>query len=259
MNRPAWRITLAVWHALLLREAVARMFSRRAALVWLLLEPVSHIALIAFAFGGLRATVIGGMDMVLWLASGMLAFFLFKRTAMQGASAIGANQALFTYRQVLPVDTVLARCALEGFLMVLVAGIIVGVMLILGVKIPLHDPLELLMALLGLWLLGSGWALAVSVATELVPEVGNILGMVMTPLMVASGAVFPLSAVPYTWREGLMFNPIAHGVEGVRAGLSPFYHHAPELSLTYLFGSALVLAFFGLALQVRFRDRLVAM
>ena len=259
MTRPAWRITLAVWHALFLREAVARMFSKRVALVWLLVEPVANIAFMVFVFTVLRTRVVGGMDMVLWLTSGLLAFFLFKRTATQGASAIGANLALFTYRQVQPVDTVLVRCVLEGFLMILIAGLIAAALTMLSVPTPLHDPIETLVAILGLWLLAVGWGLAVSVATELVPEVANLIGLLLMPMMLISGVIFPMSAVPYPWREWLMLNPVAHGVEGVRAGLSNYYHHAPEMSLSYVFGFALVLSFLGLALQVRFRNRMLAL
>lgn len=259
MTRPAWRITLAVWHALLLREAVARMFSKRVALVWLLVEPVANIAFMVFVFTVLRTRVIGGMDMVLWLSSGLLAFFLFKRTATQGASAIGANLALFTYRQVQPVDTVLVRCVLEGFLMILVAALIAAALIFLGVPMPLHDPIETLVAILGLWLLATGWGLAVSVANELIPELANLLSLLMMPMMLISSVIFPLSTVPYPWREWLMLNPVAHGIEGVRAGVSPYYHHAPELDLSYLFGSALVLGFLGLMLQVRFRNRMLTL
>jgi len=115
------------------------------------------------------------------------------------------------------------------------------------------------MAILGLWLLATDWGLTVSVATELVPEVANLLSLLMIPMMLISSVIFPLSTVPYPWREWLMLNPVAHGIEGVRAGLSPYYHHAPELDLSYLFGSALVLGFLGLALQVRFRNRMLTL
>jgi capsular polysaccharide transport system permease protein len=79
------------------------------------------------------------------------------------------------------------------------------------------------------------------------------------PLMLISGVIFPLSAIPYPWREWLMWNPVAHGIEGVRAGISPYYHHVPELNLNYLLGFALVLVFLGLVLQRRFRSRLVSL
>ncbi|WP_332813513.1 ABC transporter permease [Ramlibacter sp.] len=258
-KRSAWRITLAAWHALLLREAVARLFSRRGAFAWLLLEPAAHIGFMLLVFGLLRTRVIGGMDVVFWLAAGMLAFFLFKRTASQGSAAIGANLALFTYRQVRPADTVLVRCVLEGFLMALLAVLMIGTLALLGTPMTLHAPLEVLASVAGIWLLAVGWSLVVSVASELAPELANILDMLMTPLMLVSGVVFPLAAIPYPWREWLMLNPLAHGIEGLRSSLSNYYHDAPGLSLAYLLGSALFLIFFGLALHVRFRNRLLAL
>lgn len=36
-------ITWAVWKALFLREAVARLFAGRAAWMWILVEPVMHM------------------------------------------------------------------------------------------------------------------------------------------------------------------------------------------------------------------------
>jgi len=259
MTRSNWQVTVAVWRALLLREAVSRLFGRRAALLWLLLEPVAHMAFFVLVFTVLRMRHVGGMDTALWVVSGMLAFFLFRRTASQGQAAVGANLALYTYRQVKPVDSVLVRSFLEGLLMLIVAAIVFTGAWLWGIALQLHSPLMVAAAVLGLWLLAVGWGLAASVATEMVPELGNILGMLMTPLMLVSGVIFPLSAIPYPWREWIMLNPIAHGIEGVRAGIAPYYHAVPELNLTYLYGFTLVLLFLGLALQVRFQRRLVAL
>jgi capsular polysaccharide transport system permease protein len=258
-SRAPWRITLQVCNALLLREAVARMFARRGALAWLVLEPVAHIAVMVFVLAVLRVRHVGGIDTVLWLITGMLAFFLFRRVATQGAAAIGANLALFTYRQVKPVDTVIVRCVLEALLMTLVAAAVVGVAAFAGVPLHAHDPLTVIAAAAGLWLLALGYALSVSVANELMPEIGNVAEMLLVPLYLASGVIFPMSAIPYPYREWALLNPVAHGVEAARAGLAPYYHVAPELDLGYLFAWALVLMFLGLALQVRHRRRLGAL
>src|SRR5512133_3248918 len=105
--RSPLNVTLSVWKALVLREAVHRLFQRRAAWVWLVLEPVVHFAAMAFIFAAVRVRVIGGIDTVTWVLSGILVFFIYKRTAAQAKNAIDANEALFAYRQVKPVDTVL--------------------------------------------------------------------------------------------------------------------------------------------------------
>src|SRR3990167_3285203 len=115
-NRIPVVITLSVWEALFLRETVSRLSAGRAAWLWLLMEPVFHIVFLMFIFAIIRMEVVGGVDTAVWLMVGLLAFFMFKRTALQAQNAIDANQALFAYRQVKPVDTVLVRAALEGFL-----------------------------------------------------------------------------------------------------------------------------------------------
>ncbi|PKO57630.1 MAG: ABC transporter, partial [Betaproteobacteria bacterium HGW-Betaproteobacteria-18] len=119
------------------------------------------------------------------------------------------------------------------------------------------DPLAVIEAVFGLWLLGLGFGLVVSVAKELVAELDNLMGMVMMPMYMVSGVIMPLSAIPYPYREWLMFNPVAHGIEAARLGFAPYYHATPELSLPYLYGWALGLLFFGLALHARFARRLM--
>lgn len=257
--RTNWQVTWAVWRALLLREAVSRLFGKRAAFFWLLLEPLAYLAFLSFIYTVLRTRHIGGMDTVLWLISGLLAFFLFRRAAIQGQGAVGVNRALYSYRQVKPVDTVLVRCFLEGLLMLLIGSIVVVGAGLWGVNLQMHDPLAVISALLGLWLLGLAWGLVASVAVELIPELGNILRMFMLPLKILSGVIFPLSAIPQQWREWVMLNPLAHGIEGVRAGIAPYYYAVPELNLAYMHGFTLVALFLGLALQIRFKQKLLSL
>lgn len=263
MSLPAPRsglaVTAASLNALLLREAVVRMFGRRAAFAWLLLEPALHIGFLVLVYTGLRVRHVAGMDAGWWVASGMLTFFLFQRTAWRSTQAIDANRALFTYRQVLPVDTVIARCLLEGIFMLLIAAVTVAALALLGsLRIELEDAGYLLAALGALWALAVGWALSMSVLVSTLPDIGPALSLTGTGMMLASGVMFPVGSLPTPWREWLFLNPIAHGVEGVRASASVFYHHAPELSLSYLALWALALVFIGLALQVRFQAKVLS-
>ncbi len=65
---------MSVWLALLLREALTRLFNRRAARVWLLLEPAFHIGVMVFVFTVVRVRSIRGIDTVVWLVLGFLGF-----------------------------------------------------------------------------------------------------------------------------------------------------------------------------------------
>lgn len=255
-RRTSARVALSVWKALLLREALYRLFGSRAAWVWLLMEPVVHIVFLMFIFTVVRARIVGGIETPLWLMVGLLAFFMFKRAGMQAMNAVGANQALFAYRQVKPVDTVLTRAALEGFLMLLVAILLFAGAGLLGIAIIPADPLAVFEAFFALWLLGLGFGLGASVAAVLVPELAKLIGLIMIPLYFLSGVIFPIASVPLPYREWLMLNPVAHGLEATRLGFAPYYQAVPEMNIAYLYGCALVSIFFGLALHTRFALRL---
>src|SRR3546814_17404423 len=102
-------VTLSVWKALLLREALARLFSGRASWFWLIAEPILHMAMFGYIYAGIRQRTIGGIDTLIWLVLGLQGFFLFRRTASQMAGAIDSNSPLFSYRQVKPKATGLRR------------------------------------------------------------------------------------------------------------------------------------------------------
>jgi capsular polysaccharide transport system permease protein len=256
-GRSPLAITLSVWKALFLREAISRLFSGRATWFWLLAEPVFNVAYMLFIYTVIRVQTIGGTDIVLWLMAGMLGFLMFRRTSTQVENSISANRSLFTYRQVLPIDTALVRAGLEGLIMAAVTGLLLMGAALLGHSVTPADPFEVLEAFFGLWLAGVGLGLMSSVAVELVPELGRLLKLVMTPLYIVSGVILPLSAVPEPYRGWLMLNPVAHGLEAARIGFAPYYHAAPETSVAYLYAFALTLVFFGLALQRRFALKLV--
>ena len=257
-SRSAISTTFVTWKALFLREAVNRLSSRRAAWVWVLFEPLSHIVFLMFMFTAVRVRTVSGIDAGIWIMVGMLAFFMFKRTSIQTMHAIGANKALFAYRQVKPVDTVLVRAGLEGFLMILVAVILLAAAGLLGLPSIPADPLAVLVSIFGLWLVGLGFGLVASVAIGLIPELEVIVGLLMMPLYFISGVMIPITAVPQPYRDYLLLNPLVHGVETARSGFAPYYHAAPELSMNYLYGFALITIFLGMALHRRFARNLVA-
>ena len=256
--RSSLSITLSVWRALLLREALTRITGGRAPWVWLFLEPMMHIAFLVFILTVIRHRVVGGIDAFLWIISGLLAFFFFRRTTSQSVNAVNANTALFAYRQVRPVDTVLVRAFLEGGTMLLISLLVFMGAALLGVAVLPHDPMLVMGAVAGLWFLGLGVGLIFSVANELIPEIDQIFKFLMMPIYLISGVIFPVAMVPEPYRNWLLLNPIAHGLEATRLGFSSYYHAVPELDLSYLYLCSLVFIFLGLALHQRFSQRLIA-
>src|SRR3546814_20571858 len=95
-------VTLSVWKALLLREALARLFSGRASWFWLIAEPILHMAMFGYIYAGIRQRTIGGIDTLIWLVLGLKGFFLFRRTASHSGGGSDSNRAFVSYLQVNP-------------------------------------------------------------------------------------------------------------------------------------------------------------
>jgi len=250
-------ITLSVWKALFLRESLSRLFSGRAAAFWLIAEPLAHVSFFVFIYTIVRVSAIGGIDTALWIILGLFTFFFFRRTSEQVTNAIRSNKALFAYRQVKPIDSCFVRAGLEGFLMLVISLLALASLSLLGHNVIPDAPLMVLVAVFGVWLIGLGFGLIVSVVEELVSELRHILGILMLPLYMISGVILPIETIAEPYREWLLLNPLVHGLELVRAGFSPYYHIVPNISLTYLYQFALVIVFLGLMLQRHFAARLV--
>ncbi len=257
--RSPWQVTAHVWHALFLREAMARVTADRIAWFWLLAEPVAHVLLlvgIRTMIGRMR--IIPGADFIPWLVVGVTGFILFRNQVNKGMNAISANRALFAYRQVHPADTVLVRSGLEGTLSTIVLIVLVSVFALLGQDIIPIDPLKVIILWMLVWLVGVGWGLVCSVLVTVLPESQKFISMIMFPLYFLSGVMIPIQYFPHGIREYLLYNPMVHAIEFLRAGFFEGYRVVDGLSMIYLgywvVGGLLV----GLLLQVRFKARLMS-
>ena len=255
--RSPLNITLSVWKALFLREAITRLSNGRAAWLWLMIEPIIVIIFHLYWYSVLHVGTMYGMDISIWFMLGFSAYFLFNRVGSQCMNAVNANQTLFAYQVVKPVDTVIVRAALESFLMTVTIGLLCLTIKILGLPIYLADPLLAITAWVGLGLLGLGYGLIFSVINELVPEIEKILRFIMLPLYFISGVLIPIISIPEPYYDWLMFNPIIHGVEYLRLAFGNGYIAPQNLSLNYLYGFSLSSIFLGLMLHRKFAAKLV--
>ena len=252
-------ITLSVWNALFLREAVSRLATGRIAWLWLLAEPILHISMMLFMFTVIRMRVVEGMTTEAWLIIGLVFFLMFKRVSTQVQNGLGANRALFTYRQVKPIDALLVRAALESFLACLIAIIFWLGSLFFNIPLYPADPLIVIVVFFGMGLMGLGYGLITSVAVELIPKMSTVLGIFSTALYLTSGVIFPISNIPQPYREWLLINPLLHGTEAARVGMSHFYHGMYGVNVSYLYNCAIVAIFLGLALHRRFETKLTSL
>lgn len=257
-TRTPWQVTRSVWHAMFIREALARTMADRMAWFWMLFEPIAMILLMIV----IRTVVMGrvrhidGAEFVPWLITGLFGFYLVRENMMRPIGAIDANKGLFAYRQVKPVDPVLIRCYLEGLLKSFIFSLFIIGGTLLDVGLLPANPLMALWAWFSLWALGFGAGLVFSAMAGLVPEIGKIIRIISTPLLIISGVIFPLNFVPHDLLVYVMWNPIVHGLETLRSAFFPLYRPVHGTSELYLWYWALSTMTLGLILHVRFELRL---
>lgn len=257
-SRSPWQVTRSVWHALFMREALARTTADRMAWFWMIVEPLAMVGIMV----GIRSVVvsgrhIGGVDFIPWLVCGLFGFFLFRENMLRSIGAIAANKALFTYRQVKPSDPVMVRCYLEGLLKSFVFLLFILLGTVLGTNLIPDDSLAALFIWASLWLLGVGAGLVLSTLSALVPEIGKIIRITSLPLLIISGVMLPLNYLPYEIQQYLLLNPIVHGLELLRESFfSEYREFSSDISLMYLWLWILSVNCLGLMLHLRFAMRL---
>ena len=256
-TRTSWQVTRSVWHALFLREMIGRTMANRYAWFWMIVEPVAMISIMVAIRSVISSgNLIAGAEYIPWIITGLFGFFLFRENMLRALGAIQANKALFAYRQVKTVDPVFIRCFIEGIIRTFVFILFIAGANLIGI-ISLPDyPLHTIGSWLAIWFLGVGAALTFSALSTLVPEIGKIIRLSSLPLLIISGAMFPVHHAPYEIQQILLFNPILHSLELLRSSFFENYRMLDNTSALYLAFWALTLNTLGLLLHLRFADRL---
>ncbi len=247
MPRSPIEIQKAVVFALFVRELKTRFGKYRLGYVWALLEPLVHVIVLSLILSAVGRSDFSGIPLYLFLATGIVPYLFFTKTTAQCMGAIEANRGLFNYRQVRPVDPVLARIILESiihFVSYLVLLFIAAWFLDYDIRI--HDPLGLITINALLFLLTFGVSLIFSVYGTLYPEMMKLVPMlIFRPMYFMSGIMFPLYVVPTEYHHWLLWNPMLHVVE-----LNHLYYfrgfETGDVSLSFVALFALASITFGL-------------
>lgn len=259
VRRSAWAVMRSVLFALYLRELKTRLDGRWGSALWVIGEPLANLVAMLLVYGALRAASLGGIDTLLFLASGLLPFQLFKALVLRLMEAIDANQGLFAYRQVKPLDALLARAGVELTLMAGLSAVAALGLAWLGHRVLPERPLELLVASAVLVALGVALGLLAAVATSAhFTRVRGFVRMSFFPIYLMSGAMVPLAHLPQGLREWLLLNPVAHLIESLRMAFFGVSYRSPEgVGLGLPLAWTLVVAVLGLSLYRVRRDRLL--
>ncbi len=257
-KRSSWEIQRSVIFALLMRELKTRFGNYRLGYLWAVLEPLSHVAVFVVIFGVIMDRTMPGVNYPMFLVTGIMPWLLFSNIVNRGMVAVTSNATLFSYRQVKPMDTIVARVILETLVQLFVFALIVVVAIWIGIDFRIFDPFNVIAALAALVIFSAAIAICLCIVATLYPELGKVIPMVMRPLYFVSGIFWPLASVPHEYHPYLVWNPVLHVIESVRNDVFPAYQSSNEINITYVFMLAVIFLALGLAIYRQTTNRLIA-
>ena len=247
MARSGLEVQQAVIKALFMREIKTRFGKYRLGYLWAVLEPAAHLMVMVGIFGYVMHRTMPDISYHVFLVNGIIPYFIFSDVTNRSISAIEANQGLFNYRPVKPIDTVIARSLLEFFIYLFVYVTLMTILWMLGEDI-IFPNVTMLILIWGLLLIFSASiGVIFMVIGNLFPETEKFLPIIIKPFYFISCVMFPLHAVPKDYWGFLLWNPIVHIVELTRGTVVTGYS-SEEVSLNYLFIVTLVVLFIGVIL-----------
>jgi capsular polysaccharide transport system permease protein len=258
VRREGYAVQRAVLYALLLRELKTRFGGRWLGVYWALFEPLAQIVFLSLLFGALHNIILPGIDYPVFLLTGIVPFYLFRSLATRLMDGIDSNRSLFAYRQVKPIDTLIARALLEVGLYGAISVVMFAIFFTMGMQWWPAQPLEVFGLAIAVVAGGTGLGLALAVATNDFPQMRGVARILFLPLYLVSGVMAPMNVVPSDYRPLLLLNPLLHMVELSRATFLPSYRLLEGVSASYVAWCALVALTSGLALYYARRQQLMA-
>jgi capsular polysaccharide transport system permease protein len=257
-RRDPWEVQRDVLFALLLREIKARVGGQWVGAVWTLFEPLAHVALMVALFGFLRNTLIPGIEYPLYLTTGLVPFFLFQHLGIRLMDGIEANRGLYAYRQVKPLDPLLARAVVEALMNMVVYAFTLVWLSYMEFHVLPDDPLAMIGVHAVLFLLGTAFGVFVAVVSHDRPRLRTLIRMTMLPLYFASGVIFRVDLLAREYIEWLLWNPLLHLIELSRHAFIPAYAPIEGVDALYPVMATLLLSALALAAYRADRQRLLA-
>lgn len=257
IKRTSFAIFKSVVIALFLREVQTRFGTKKMGYFWAIFDAM----LMVLIFAGLKAAIaeksMPGIDFPVFLASGFLAFFLWKNIVSKSMSAFSANQALFAYRQVKPFDTIVARVVLEILVSTMATLVFIAIGWYFEFDIAVKDFNMVMLAVLWLCVFGFGLGLMSAVFSYFYETFGKIMNIIMTPLLFVSALMYTVDSLPPVLREIILYNPLVHFIEMIHG----YYFHTLDtryVSYEYMLYWTILPLFIGLFFYVRSEKRILS-
>ncbi|KMW47020.1 ABC transporter permease [Ralstonia insidiosa] len=212
------RIQLRVIGALLMREIITRYGRHNIGFLWVFIEPMLFTLGVTALWTLTKSTHGSSLPITAFAVSGYSSVLLWRNCANRCALAIQPNLSLLYHRNVRVIDLFFARLVLEISGATISAVVLTSFFSIVG----LMELPQNLSLVIGGWVylavFGSGLGLIVGALSERSETADRLWHTIAYLLFPLSGSVFMVEWLPTSAQKLILFLPMVHGVEMLRAG-----------------------------------------
>lgn len=225
------------------RDVVSRYKGSWLGLLWAVLTPVGMMILYGFVFGVVmgvrwqRPDSMAGSEFIGPMFAGMIVF-LFVSECISRAPGVVVGHADLVKKVSFPTETLCAAIVAAALIQAMISLFLLWLWLLMSGRSVGWLFFALLIPWLPLVLFGLGATLFLATLGVFVRDVTQLTGLVNSALLLLSPVMYPLSAVPESFRPIVLANPLTPFVEAVRS--TAVFNQWPDLA------PSLVMAVIGL-------------
>lgn len=217
-----------------------------AGILWSVVHPVTLVLIYWFVFTvGFKIQVVGDYPFILIFLSGIVPWFFFSETITTSCDSI-TSKAYLIKRSVFPAEILPLLNVLVAFIThVFMVAVLLAVLYIYGFRISIYA-IQIFYLIGSLFVLCIGFGWLISAVNVFYKDVGQVLTIILNAWFWMTPIVWPIDAVPVSYRGILQLNPMYYIVEGYRAAfLYKTWIFADPWPTVYFWGVTLVIVVLG--------------
>lgn len=234
-----WRKALSVQRqtlaALIFRETRTRFGEQSLGIIWAFGEAMTHILVFWLLWAVMGRDSHNGLSVPVFLASGLIPYFMFKQIFMKTSACISGNQSLLVFSQIQILDFALARSIVEFMIYTSAGTYFLCILYFFKFDVPIVSLLYILIGIIIITFLGLGVGLIYLPFKGKFKIIDTIVDVSFRFLYFISGAIFPIDRVPSWALEYLLYNPVFHIIEYIRSGFIADYSQLVDMNYTLQF------------------------
>ncbi len=257
IRRMPFTIFSSVIQALFLREIQTRFGTKKLGYLWAIIDPLSQVIVFSLVKTALSDRSMPGIDYPVFLATSFLTYNFFKVVMSGSMNSFDSNKALFNYKQVKPIDSIISRFFVEFLIMCVAILVFLGVGLYVGLDIAVKDFVMVMLAIAWLGVFAFGIGLLFAVIGHFYETFKKVIGFITLPLFFLSGLLYTVESLPQFAREIILYNPVIHFIEMIHGNYFSVLN-TQYVDYEYMTFWTIIPLFLGLLFYLKAEKKIIA-